>query len=141
MSELTPVDVIAGMPLGSVGQTQLPARKGMGRGTDPWSALEDVLVPLLALPPVAVSFSGGRDSSLLLAVAASAAKRHGLAAPIAITMRFPQAAGTEESRWQELVVRKLGIDDWRIISVGDDLDYLNAIRDLEPPARRCQLRS
>ena len=47
--------------------------------------------------------------------------------PIAITMRFPQAAGTEESRWQELVVRKLGIDDWRIISVGDDLDYLNAI--------------
>jgi hypothetical protein len=126
MSVLTPVDVIAGMPLGSVSPVER-AKEGAGRTGDPWSALEDVMVPVLAAPPLAVSFSGGRDSSLLLAVAASAAERYGLAPPIAITMRFRSAAGTEESDWQHLIVRSLGIVDWRIINLTDELDYLGPL--------------
>jgi hypothetical protein len=127
LNGLSPVDVIAGVPLG-------PARPMAvdtpGQPTDPWSALEQALVPALAAPPLAVSFSGGRDSSLLLAVAMSAARLHGLPPPVAITMRFPHAVGSQESDWQELVIRELGVADWEVLELNRELDYLGPIASL-----------
>src|ERR1700689_4915411 len=48
------------------------------RLASPWEALVESFVPLLERPPVLLAFSGGRDSSLLLAAAAHCAKRHGV---------------------------------------------------------------
>jgi len=94
---------------------------------DPGVALERTVVPALLRPPCAVSFSGGRDSSLVLAAAVRVARREGLTDPIPVTVRFPGAAQTEEHEWQERVVRHLGIDDWVRLDVGDELDCVGPV--------------
>src|SRR5579884_3063930 len=60
-----------------------------------YAALESVLVAALSRPPCAVSFSGGRDSSAVLALATDAARRHGLELPVPVTMRFPSVTAAE----------------------------------------------
>lgn len=62
--------------------------------------------------PCAVSFSGGRDSSALLAIMLRLSRREGLPEPIAVTQRFPGDVDTEESTWQEMVVRHLRLKEW-----------------------------
>jgi hypothetical protein len=78
----------------------------------PVRALEDSQVAALRRPPCLVAFSGGRDSSALLAVATRAARREGLADPVPVTARYPTLEETRESEWQQLVVRHLGLTDW-----------------------------
>jgi hypothetical protein len=85
------------------------------------------MIPYLQRPPCLVSFSGGRDSSALLAVAAAVARREALELPIPITQRFPNAPGAEESHWQELVIRHLRLPDWHQQVVLDDLDFLGPV--------------
>ena len=87
-------------------------------------ALEAVLSRALAQTPCAVSFSGGRDSSALLAVAADVARREGLPAPIALTMRFPNCEDSVETQWQEMVLRHIGVQDWVRLSFDDELDIV-----------------
>ena len=72
---------------------------------EPSAALERAVLPALLRPPCVVSFSGGRDSSLVLAAAVAVARSEGLAAPIPITVRFPASAESDEQEWQERVVR------------------------------------
>ncbi len=69
-------------------------------------------MPALARPPCVVAFSGGRDSSAVLAVAVRLARREGLPLPVALTRRWPAYADTDEAEWQELVIRHLGVTDW-----------------------------
>ena len=57
------------------------------------AALEAAIMPALLRSPCLVSFSGGRDSSAVLAVAARLARGAGLADPIPITIRVPAARG------------------------------------------------
>jgi asparagine synthase (glutamine-hydrolysing) len=97
----------------------LPAPTG-----HPRSALFDAVVPLLSKSPCAISFSGGWDSSLILAVAVHAAREHGFPLPLPVTIRFPGHASADESGWQELVVKHLGLKDWKRIEVTDELDFL-----------------
>jgi Asparagine synthase len=91
---------------------------------DPRLALEAAILPALASGPCYVSFSGGRDSSAVLATAVSAARRHGAPDPIPITLRFAEVASTRESEWQEMVVEHLHLQRWDIVSIGDELDLL-----------------
>lgn len=77
--------------------------------------------------PVAVAFSGGRDSSLLLAAAAEASARVGAAPPAAVTLRFPGASEADESVWQEQVISELKIADWARIAIGDELDFVGSL--------------
>lgn len=63
----------------------------------------------------------------MLAVASELARREGLPAPIPVTHRFPSAARTHESEWQEQVVRHLGLEEWLRIEAGDDLGGVGPI--------------
>ena len=94
---------------------------------DPVTALEEVIRPALERPPCVVQFSGGRDSSLVLAVALRLARREGLPEPVARTHRFPGLHETAEDEWQERVVRRLGVRAWERVDIGDELDLVGPV--------------
>jgi len=91
-------------------------------GASPQQALSDTVLPALLRAPCLVSFSGGRDSSLVLAVATRVARQEGLADPIPVTNRFADAPAADESRWQEQVVEHLRLADWQRLRFSDELD-------------------
>ncbi|MEH1101632.1 asparagine synthase-related protein [Micromonospora sp. CPCC 205561] len=121
----TPFDLASGTVLG-VGPA-LP-RPLSATVPDPLGALDEAVLPALRRPPCVVSFSGGLDSSLVLAVAVRAARREGLPDPIAVTWRFTGAPRADESSWQERVVRALRIEgSWQILRADDDLDLIGPV--------------
>lgn len=93
----------------------------------PRAALEAVVLPALATGRCLVSFSGGRDSSAVLAVAAALARREGLDAPIPVTTRFPAHEPADESAWQEHIVHLLGLSEWLRVECGDELHILGPV--------------
>jgi Asparagine synthase len=97
------------------------------RASTPIDALEHTVSPLVVSPPCVVAFSGGRDSSLVLAAAVRAARRHGVPDPIAVTRVYPAVPGAAESRWQELLIHRLGLADWLKISIDDELDLVGPL--------------
>jgi asparagine synthase (glutamine-hydrolysing) len=74
-----------------------------------------------------VSFSGGRDSSLVLCAAARLAAREGLPAPVPATLHFGDVEGTGEDAWQELVLRHLGLTERIVLSFSDELEALGPV--------------
>jgi asparagine synthase (glutamine-hydrolysing) len=131
---LSRLEAATGLALGqdgSAGPDLSPAvageRSTRSKRDAPRAALAGAMLRALRRGPCWVSFSGGRDSSAVLAVATDAARRAGLDDPIPVTLRFDGVASTDESRWQELVVRHLGLRSWEIIQIGDDLDLLGPI--------------
>jgi hypothetical protein len=94
---------------------------------DPLAALESALLPALLRGPCVVSFSGGRDSSAVLAAAAALARREGLPLPVAATNVFPTARWAGESEWQERVIAQLELDDWVRLELTDELDCVGPI--------------
>lgn len=114
-------DVLANLLLGpDPGAPELPEDDGLGVH----AALEQAMLPALARPPCFVSFSGGRDSSAILAVAVEVARRHGLDDPVPAILRFPGVPETDETSWQELVLSHLRVDAKEVIELGDELDAL-----------------
>jgi len=93
-------------------------------GRTPRAVLEDTVLGCLRRAPCLVSFSGGRDSSTMLAVATHVARAHGLAPPVPVTNRFPDAGQTDERDWQERVVAHLGLSEWIQLRWTDELDLL-----------------
>lgn len=86
----------------------------------PRTVLEDVVREALVRPPCIVLFSGGRDSSALLALALHVARRDGLPEPIALTDVFPGDSAADEAQWQERVVRHLNPPEWVKHQIGSD---------------------
>lgn len=122
---LSPLEVSCGLVLDPRRSRQrLPA---VSDGTEPRAALEAAVLPALRRSPCLVSFSGGRDSSAVLAVAASVARREGLPLPIPATNRFPAAGLTDEADWQERVVAHLGLRDWLRIDHAGELDCVGPV--------------
>lgn len=119
---LTPLELLWGMPLGP--DEQRPALSDACAHGSPRAALQAVMLRALRRPPCLVSFSGGRDSALVLAVATDVARRHGLPLPIPATNRFPGRPETDETAWQELIVSHLGIHDWLRLEWTDELDVV-----------------
>jgi asparagine synthetase B (glutamine-hydrolysing) len=124
---LAPLELASGVVFGRDARGPSFARRPPG---PPLAALEAALMPALRRAPCVVSFSGGRDSSALLAVATRVARRECLPEPIPVTLRFPQAARTDEHEWQEEVIRRLGCSDWARLEFTDELDLIG------PTARR-----
>jgi asparagine synthetase B (glutamine-hydrolysing) len=119
----TPLEVASGLIFGLGPPESLP----MDSPGSPIEALEQAILPALLRPPCLVSFSGGRDSSTILAAAVRLARREGLELPIPATNRFPGAEGSDESEWQENVVVHLGLTDWVRFEFDGELDLVGPI--------------
>jgi asparagine synthase (glutamine-hydrolysing) len=131
-SELNALEAVAGTPLGGRARSAPPLAKA---GRDPLAAIAEAIEGTLDAGPPAVAFSGGRDSSLLLAMAALVCRRAGLEPPLPITLCMPGAlAEADEREWQERVLEHLEIPHWRRIEITGELDLIG------PCARRHLLR-
>lgn len=93
----------------------------------PRRVLDRLLLAHLGRTPCLVAFSGGRDSSVLLAASVALARREGLPLPIPITLSYPDAPDAEESRWQDAVLTHLGITDRIVLTVHDEHDPLGPV--------------
>src|SRR5687767_3167951 len=120
---LTPLEISSGFV---VPRDRAAARLPAGTATVR-EAFEAALLPALQRAPCLVSFSGGRDSSAVLAVAAHVARREGLPLPVPATIHFPHAGGTQETEWQEQVIRHIGLADWHRVEVTDELDCVGPV--------------
>ena len=107
-------------------RSAVPTAAETGRA-EPRETLEALVLPALRRTPCVVAFSGGRDSSAVLATAAAIARKHGLDAPIPVTLRFGGDLRAEEERWQELTVRHLGLGEWLRLDLTTELDALGPI--------------
>jgi len=122
--QLTPQEVICNLPLGrDTAAAPLPKHDG-GNLAD---ALEAVMLEALQRPPCVVSFSGGRDSSAILAVAVDVARRHGLPEPTPVIMRHPNDPASDETEWQELVLDHLSLKNHEVLTITDELDALGSM--------------
>lgn len=110
------VELAAGIPLGvEPTALRLPAEHRSAR-----EQIEQSIEAALASDRQPyVCFSGGRDSSAVLALATHVARRVGAALPVPITLRFPDHPETDEREWQELVVRHLDLDEWIVLERPD----------------------
>lgn len=93
-------------------------------GVTPYEAFCAAIRPALLEPPCFVSFSGGRDSSAVLAVATRLARQEGLADPVPVTEVYPGIEDTDESSWQHLVIGHLGLSEWIRIPYHGENDLL-----------------
>lgn len=119
---MSPLEVACGLTFGG---TTHPLPEN---GCPPARALEDATMPALEGPgPALVAYSGGRDSALVLAAATAAARRHGLPDPIPLTIRLPGVAAANEDVWQEHTVAHLGLREWELVTVDEELDLLGPV--------------
>lgn len=120
---LTPLEVAAGVAAGRVDVEPLRS----AAPATPLVALERAILPALGRTPCCVSFSGGRDSSLVLAVATALARSEGLPPPVPVTNVVADAPDSREDAWQQLVVSHLALDDWVRLEQGDGLDLVGPV--------------
>jgi hypothetical protein len=119
-SPLSNLELACGLVFG--GDARPAPLPSLPSGLTPLHALEEAIRPALRRPPCLVSFSGGRDSSAVLAVATALARREGLPDPIPATNRFLDAPASDEAQWQERVIAHLGLADWLRLEFTDELD-------------------
>jgi asparagine synthase (glutamine-hydrolysing) len=125
----SPLEVATGWIYGLLPATKLP-----DTALSPRQALDDAIRPALVNGPCYVTFSGGRDSSAVLAAATALARREGHALPIPVTRVYPDLPDTDESEWQRLVIGHLGLTDWlRLELTAGETDLLG-------PAARAAVR-
>lgn len=119
---LTPLETAAGAPL-----ADRTRRHPAATVLTPAAALDAAVLAAVRQTPCVVSFSGGRDSSLVLSAAVAAARREGLPLPVPLTVRVRGDAAAEERRWQELVVRHLGLEEWERVELDDEFDCVGPL--------------
>jgi len=121
---LAPLEIASAVLFGRDDAVDPPPRS-VGVGSV--SALESSLMRALRRPPCLIAFSGGRDSSGLLAVATRAARREGLPDPVPVSALYRAVPETYEDEWQQLVVRHLGLTEWIRRQFTDETDAVGPI--------------
>lgn len=121
---LTDIEVGVAAPLGAVAAVNDdPATEARTTRT----ALEQVVADAVSHGPCYVLFSGGRDSSLVLALAARVARELGAADPIPVTALYPGDEQADETEWQDLVLEHLGLTERIVFSVTDERSTLGEL--------------
>ena len=128
---LTALEVATARTLGDDDRHRLPRFR---RDADLEAVVDEILEPALAEPPCLVAFSGGRESSWLLAAAVAAARRRGHPDPIPATIRYADTSARQAAH-QERVVTYLELRDWERVEIEDELDIVG------PYARRAVERA
>jgi asparagine synthetase B (glutamine-hydrolysing) len=98
-----------------------------GPTTTPRRVLDHLLLEHLEKKTCLVAFSGGRDSSVLLAAAVGVARRAGLPKPIPVTLSYPDAPDADEDAWQRAVLSHLGVTERIVLTVHDEHDPLGPL--------------
>jgi asparagine synthase (glutamine-hydrolysing) len=126
---LDPLEIAVEHPFGAVDvpRRRPPPVEGVR------DALDALLADLLAAGPTGVLFSGGRDSSALLAVAVLVARRQQLPEPIAVTCVYPEHVDLDETAAQHAVIGAVRPADWLRIEIRDEMDVVG-------PAAQLSLR-
>jgi asparagine synthetase B (glutamine-hydrolysing) len=123
---LEPIEIATGLPLGarvSAVEALPVSRPGRAQIRQ---AMDEVVRKALLRPPCVVAFSGGRDSSAVLAVAVDVARREGLDLPVPMTLQFASPDANED-QWQSMVVRHLGIGEWSRVALTDEMELLGEV--------------
>lgn len=124
---MSPLEIARGVVLDHDPPRRRPEPR-QGPAKEVRAVLEDLLREALTLEPCVIAFSGGRDSSALLAVASLVARREGLSLPLPVTRRFPDLPETDETVWQERLVRHLDLQDWVVLDLDDhELDLIGPV--------------
>ncbi|WP_237448103.1 asparagine synthase-related protein [Nocardioides flavescens] len=110
--------------------TRAPLERARG-GRSAREAFEACVRDALEGGPCVVSFSGGRDSSAVLATAVDLARREGHDPPIAVSLRFARVPSSEEDQWQRHVVTSLGVRDWECVTLDQELDLVGDVASRE----------
>jgi asparagine synthetase B (glutamine-hydrolysing) len=105
----------------------IPPLERDSSGATPMEAIEQVLTEALSRTPCLLSFSGGRDSSALLAAAVHVARREGLDLPIPATLVFPQSEDSNEDEWQAIVFRHIGVTEWERFEIHQEFDAVGPV--------------
>ena len=124
--ELTPLEVASGLVFGFARPQAVPTSEDVEADT-PLEALESAILPALLRPPCLMSFTGGRGSSLVLAIAVQLARREGLELPVPATIRVKGCADAKDSACQERVVIRLGLTEWIRLPFDDELDLVGPV--------------
>jgi asparagine synthase (glutamine-hydrolysing) len=119
---LTELDIAYGAALGTHEMPPPPPTAF----SSPIAAFEAAMLDAVTRPPCVVLFSGGRDSSAVLAVATRVARSVGAPDPLPVSVIFNADEAAEESEWQELAIRHLGINEWMRVPVDTELDLLGS---------------
>jgi asparagine synthase (glutamine-hydrolysing) len=120
----TPLDLASGYVLGEAEHPPIPAAPD-GRIHD--VLIETVSAHMRAGRPYRVAFSGGRESSVDLALATRAARLGGFPEPVPVTLRYPGLTTEREVSAQERVVRHLGLADWERVEIHDELELVGPV--------------
>ena len=121
-ASLTLLDVACGMPLGcNSDPPPAPHRLSLDEFTT------RLFSSSFGRGPCYMPFSGGRESSMWLAMATRYARRHGHGDPLPVTLRYPDLASPEQLMLKELVVAQLGLADWERVDPDDDLDLIGPV--------------
>ncbi|WP_211223173.1 asparagine synthase-related protein [Propionicicella superfundia] len=88
------------------------------------AVIEDAVVR--AHGRAAVLFSGGRDSSAMLAVVTLVCRRLGADDPVPVTAVYPHDPDTDETSWQQFVLDHLGLRRRAVIEVTTQRRMLSA---------------
>ena len=126
-AELTSLDVATAQMLGTEQREPLPRHD---RDVDLDEIANDIFEPALESGRCLVAFSGGRESSWLLAAVVAGARSRGYPDPIPVTLRHAGPPGERAAKLQERVVAHLCLQDWERVTVDDELELLG------PYARR-----
>lgn len=119
---LTQMETLLALP--SSGRVHIPVPDPAG---GPRAVLERLLLDALTTSPCYVLFSGGRDSSALLALAVEVARREGLPLPVPVTARYPEAPESDETAWQELVLEHLDLREHVVLEIRHEERLLGEI--------------
>lgn len=121
---LTRFDLACGMPLGTKKVVEPLPRASSASLPE---IAEQVCARLMTRDPVYMTFSGGGESAMALAVNSAYARSHGMPDPVPITLRHPGLSSPDVVAQQEKIIAHLRLREWERVEVEEDLELIGAL--------------